>query len=72
MQKLQAQHDTRGIKACTCLIEHLLVYVHHEIATVGILHHEAHVFGRLKTREQVDEERMVASIYDLEYSLLRH
>ena len=72
VQELEAEHHARGIEAGARLAEHLLMDVHHEIAAVGVLHDEAHVLGRLKAREQIDEERMVAAIDDLEYALLGH
>lgn len=72
VQELQAQHDTSGIEASTCLVENLLVYVHHEITTIGIFHHETNMLRRLKTSEQIDQKGMLTSIDYLEYALLTH
>ena len=66
------QNNTGGIETGPILVEHLLVNMHHEIATVGILHHKADMLGRLKASEQVDQERMLPTVDDLEDALLRH
>lgn len=72
VEELETEDHTGGIEAGALLVKDLLVDVHHEIATVGVLHHEADVLGRLEAGEQVDEERMVAAIDNLEYALLGH
>lgn len=72
VQELQAENNTGGIEAGARLIEHLLVDMHHEIAAIRVLHHEANVFGRLKAGEQIDEEGMMTTIDDLEDAFLGH
>lgn len=44
--------------------------VHHEVATIGVLHDEADVLGRLEAGEQVDEEGVLAAVDDLEDAFL--
>lgn len=58
MQVLQPQQHTRGVKDCPRFAEHLIVNVHHKIATAGVLHHKAHVLRRLKAGKEVHEKGM--------------
>lgn len=52
--------------------EDVRVDVHHQVASRRVLHHKTHVLRRLEAREQVDQERMVRHVHDLEDALLTH
>ena len=53
-------------------LEHVRVYVHHEVTTSRILHDKAHVFLCLEARKQVDQEGMSDVVHSLKDSLLTH
>lgn len=48
------------------------VDVHHEVSSGGVLHDKTHVFRRLETRKQVDQERMAGAVDRFKDALLAH
>lgn len=46
--------------------------VHHKVASGCVLHDETHMLRCLETGKQVDKERMVGQVHDLEDPLLAH
>lgn len=48
------------------------MYVHHEVSSCGVLHDKTHMFWRLETCKQVDQEGVVRAVDGLKDPLLTH
>lgn len=48
------------------------MYVHHEVSSCCVLHDKTHMFGRLETCKQVDQEGVVGAVDGLKDPLLTH
>lgn len=48
------------------------MYVHHEVSSCGVLHDKTHMFWRLETCKQVDQEGVVGAVDGLKDPLLTH
>lgn len=54
------------------LRENISVDVHHQVSSCSVLHDKTHVFLRLETRKQVDQERVTDAVDRLKDPLLTH
>lgn len=48
------------------------MYVHHEVSSCRVLHDKTHMFWRLETCKQVDQEGVVGAVDGLKDPLLTH
>lgn len=71
VQILESEEDTGGVKDCPRLAKDLIVNVHHEVTTTGVLHHKANVLGRLKAGKEIDQKRVAHLGGRLKDALLR-